>query len=198
MKAALQNPDSAHKCKRTFLSHPSNILCFANSSHTWFSKQHKNFQLSGSKMASSHPRKSLDEMFPELRITTSPKKGAASSRTTSPTKSPTKSSASQKKSLARSFREGIKQGFGWPSWTAQPKTSPFIIELSAYLKTEATKLAIPASPEDIIQAARESSVAHGLDGANELWEMVEESLIRLVYGSNRIENAGRFLAQHCS
>ena len=127
---------------------------------------------------------SLSEASPELSITKSPTK-SSSSKT-----SPVETSAARKKSLRLSACASFKKGFGWPSWMVNTKPASFTITLSEFLKDEASKINI--APPDAIQAARDASLAQGFSAASDLWDMVEGSLISLIYGSNRIENAGRY------
>lgn len=84
---------------------------------------------------------------------------------------------------------------GWPSWnrlrrgsTGPIKENQLTIRLAGHLKDEAAKLSLPEDPAVIIQSVRAS--ASGLEDYAEMWERIEEALITLIYGSNRIEDAG--------
>ncbi|KAL2016758.1 hypothetical protein VTK56DRAFT_3106 [Thermocarpiscus australiensis] len=84
---------------------------------------------------------------------------------------------------------------GWPSWRSirgQPESDDveFTIRLADKLKEEATALNLSERPEIIIRTVRDESRNTDRDRWDEMWEQLEQSLIRVVYGSNMIELAG--------
>lgn len=130
----------------------------------------------------SSPRKSLQEAFPDLQIST-----PSTSRT--PSQSPSRSPRVN-------LPTGLKKtsSTGWPNWRSLRGNGPFAptvqftIRLADQLREEAEKL--PVNPATIIAQARKVTMSEGQASFPEFWTQLETSLITLVYGSNRIESAG--------
>ncbi|KAI1213154.1 fido domain-containing protein [Annulohypoxylon truncatum] len=134
-------------------------------------------------------RQSLTNIFPELRIHTSPTRQphSTSSPSASPTKSPTKSLAKTIPKLKASMRKG------WPRWLSIRGNSgeevDLTIRIADYLREEANNNDFSEDPATIIQTVKNKSGRFGKETAA-LWAKIEDNLVELVYGSNYIETLG--------
>ncbi|KAK0638480.1 ankyrin repeat-containing domain protein [Cercophora newfieldiana] len=131
-------------------------------------------------------RKSITSLFPDLKLEHS-----------LTNKSPSKSHTSVKMTdLSTSLGKAFSSG--WPTWRSirggDQQTPTFTIRLASELKAHALEMNLAADPATVIAKARDASVGAASGNIfSEMWAEIEQGLVTLVYGSNKIESAGSSL-----